>query len=172
MTVQMADYVTYNGRKFTLIDIEMGKSMIGELPGPGPLEERWVCTACWRGYTADYFIIDDCLYVIRSKGGAYDEDRDPADKTISPEMKRLHYTGSCIIAGDDAEEYRISDFLECYLNYEEALELHFTNGVLDEVRNLKDAVKEFREGAEAREYLARRDLKYEYDDRTYRWQER
>lgn len=49
----------------------------------------------------------------------------------------INFTGSCIIARTtDRNSWLNSDFLECYVNFDEALELHFTDGMLDEVLNL------------------------------------
>lgn len=186
MTIQAPDYVRYNNKKYTLIDIEKGKNMIGEISELTSLDECIVSTACWRGYTADYFIEDGRLYAVRSERTW----EDPEIIKVSSEKTRLHYTGSCIIAYDSEDDFMISDFLCCYLNYEEALELHFTNGVLDEVRDLSYAVREFHDGwenggierdskgiitgkgIETREHLTCRDLKYQYDENTYRWQRR
>lgn len=186
MTVQAADFVRYNNKDYTLIDIEQGKSMIGEVSDMTLFDECAVSTACWRGYIADYYIEDGCLYVIRSA-----HVWDVLEMTeVSLDKTRLHYTGSCIVAYDSENDFMISDFLCCYLNYEEALELHFTKGVLDEVRDLSDVAKEFQDGwenggiernsegiitekgKETREYLTRRDLKYQYDKNTYKWQRR
>ena len=108
-------------------------------------------------------------------------------KKIKSEKLFINYTGSCIIALAENEEKKFynSDFLECYLGYDVALELHFTNGILDEVINLGDAIIEFRALEETEEYksentqpftrkslrkeIAYKHLKYEYDYRNYKW---
>ena len=99
----------------------------------------------------------------------------------------MNYTRSCIIALAENEEKKFynSDFLECYLDYDIALELHFTNGILDEIINLADAINEMRELEKTEEYksentqpftrkslrkeIAYKHLKYEYDYRNYKW---
>ena len=78
-----------------------------------------------------------------------------------------------------------SDFLECYVRFDEAYELHFTDGILDEVLDLAKAITEAKDfidsdiyNEESTESYAERkcleeiafmNLKYEYDYRTYRW---
>lgn len=189
MTMQADDFVIYNKKQYTLIDVEKGKSMIDEIPCMASSEDIVVSTACWRGYTAEYYIVGDCLYGKRQEDSPRLTRRGFRNRKLSSGKKRLHYSGSCIVAYAD-NGFRNSDFLECYLHYDEALELHFTEGILDEVRNLNKAVEEFqigwedgtverdadgiitRKGMETREYLTRRDLKYQYDVSTYKWRER
>lgn len=139
-----------------------------------------LCTACWRGYTAQYRVTKEKLY-----GERYEWDYEKHKDVVS-ERLFVNYTGSCVIArAKDRKRWLNSDFLEYYLNYDEALELHFTDGILDGVRDLSEAIELAKEGklfvedeGEAGmnsqafggfDFIARKMLKYKYDYRTYKW---
>jgi len=179
MTIQASDSVRYNKKKYTLIDVEKDKQMIDCAKFVMPVSSHFFTSACWRGYTAEYTIENGKLYGIRTEYSSL-KDKHKSDKMF------VEFTGSCVIAiGEEEEEWCISDFLECYLDYKEALELHFTNGVLDEVRDLTEAIKEATLLRESEEYInktlepqeyrrlidliARKFLKYEYGFRSYMW---
>lgn len=179
MTVQAADYIYYNDKEYTLIDMELGKDMAEELIDPS--EKHVLSTACWRGYMAEYYIADNVLY-----GRTTTEEWQSVEDTESPKQ-RIHYTGSCVVAYNNEEMLFISDFLECYLGSDEAYELHFSDGILDEVRDLGKTILEYKKGwldggierdkdgiitaagMKQRDLLTRRDLKYKYGESTYRW---
>ncbi len=180
MTMQASDTVIYKRKKYTLIDVEKGKQMIDCAEFPGSGEIYAFSFACWRGYTAEYRIRDGKLYGVRC------EEKMEMETSLQSQEMFVNYTGSCVIAWNrDKDAWGNSDFLECYLDYDEALELHFTDGVLDEVRDLAEAIQEQKEwkkkvenGDEqakirlslvGREELARRYLKYEYDESSYMW---
>ena len=181
MTVQAADYMHIEKKKYTLIDIEDGKQIIDcavfEMPKhDGNIE---LSTACRRGYTADYHILGETLYGIKKheifiKPHVY--------KVIESPKTMIPYTGSCIIAYGRG---RNSDFIHSYIDYDEAFELYFKHGVLIETRTLISAIEkarafqetyeyknkmEPREISNLREKFAREPLKYRYDERrTYKW---
>ncbi len=139
MCMQETDYVYYRHKKYSLIDVEEGKQMIDTAkfimpPHIGGYES----TSCYRGYIAKYRIIKNKLYGIRYEdvGGSY-------DFYVRSAMKRMHYTGSCVVAANYRSRFlENTDFLECYLDYQEAIEMHFTDGILDGIWNLKDAIQE------------------------------
>ena len=138
MTVQAADYINYNGKKYTLIDMEYDKDMSEELvQWDHGNHAKIESSACWRGYIAEYWIIDNTLYGKK----IYDDDH---HESFFDHKIRVHYTGGCIIAFDDKDDFQISDFLVCYLDYSEALELHFTDGILDDINDLSDVGKMYR----------------------------
>lgn len=181
MTVQASDSVIYKKKKYTLIDIEKEKQIIDCAKFQMPNHSPAISSGCWRGYTAEYRIENDKLYGTRyeRKSGTWEE--------ISSKELFINYTGSCIIAmaEDEKKKWYISDFLSCYLDYDIALELHFTNGTLDEVLDLGEAISELRalEATEEyrsertqpntrhkiREKIARKYLTYEYDCASYKW---
>lgn len=178
MTVQVNDDVTYKDKKYILIDVEKNKQIIVCANFIMPKKKSFVVNSgCWRGYKASYYIINQKLYGIR-----YESD---FKNQISSEKLAMNYTGSCIIAGGNENLFLISDFLECYLDFDEAYELHFTNGLLDEEINLDNAITTFRkiessiiyqsaqttpyERASIRESFARKYLKYAYDLHSYKW---
>ena len=62
-------------------------------------------------------------------------------KDVKSDMQMMNFTGSCIIARTEGKNSWLnSDFLECYVNFDEAYELHFTEGTLDEVLDLGEAI--------------------------------
>ena len=120
------------------------------------------------------------LYGIRHERG------EDWNNIISSKQMPLNFTGGCVIAINNDENndmFCISDFLQCYIDYEEAYEIHFTNGILDEVLDLHTAIEEFRcikkskeyeeimqpyQRSELREEIARKYLRYSYDKRSYK----
>lgn len=180
MTVQAKDYVMFRNQEFVLIDVESGKQIIccADFVMPKPIEAVW-SSACQRGYTANYTIRDGKLYGIRCE---CDED----DNFVKSNELPLNFTGSCVIAsGEAGGRWGRSDFLECYLDFDKAFELHFTNGNLDEERCLSEAIAEMREiettaayksedtepieRSRIRKEIARKHLKYAYDRNSYKW---
>lgn len=180
MTVQASDSFLYKGKKYVLIDVEKGKQIIDCADFQMPEHAFSMCSACWRGYTADYTIKRNKLYAVR-----YEWDVNK-HKDVKSSQMFMKFTGSCVIARTKQKNtWMNSDFLECYVNFDEAYELHFTDGELDEVLDLAKAITEAKEFMESDIYLheatepqARRmpleqiaimNLKYEYDYRTYKW---
>lgn len=178
MTVQSSDYVYLNGRKYVLIDVEKDKQLIDSADFKVPeIESVVISTGCRRNYTANYFVENGELYGIKSVQMYGNAD------FISEKIK-MNYTGSIIIAYE-SEKLNISDFLDCYLDYEEAYELYFENGVIKEEYNLNIAIQHFKQiqlthnyknnmfpnqCMDLRKKLAYEYLKYLYDDiRSYKW---
>lgn len=169
MTVQMSDSFIYKRKKYVLVDVEENKQLIDCAEFQLSENPFALCSACWRGYTAEYRVTKGKLY-----GERYEWDNEKHEDIVS-ESLFLNYTGSCVVARTvNKNRWLNSDFLECYLNFDEALELHFTNGILDEVHDLAEAIKMANEGkmlADGANYdfIARYFLKYKYDYRTYKW---
>ena len=178
MTMQASDSVWLEGEEYVLIDVERGKQMITRAAfGKVDPLASYCSTDCWRGYTADYFVKDSYLSVIRYPNTVWREGEDN-DKT---KEVSVNFTGSCIVAKDDGW---CTDFIECYLGFDEALELYFKNGRLIERLSLKPAIEECRRIKETEEYknkmmpeernillknVALKHLKYHYGDKTYKW---
>lgn len=180
MTVQASDSFIYRKKKYVLIDVEKGKQIIDCADFQMPEHPLSICSACWRGYTAQYTVKKDKLFCVR-----YEWDADK-HKDVSSSQMFMKFTGSCVIARtNQMNAWMNSDFLECYLRFDEAYELHFTDGVLDEVLDLAKAITEAKEFMESDMYkdeatepqvrrmtleeIALMNLKYEYDYRTYKW---
>ena len=161
MSVQMPDFMRIFGKRFTLIDVESGKQVIscGTFNIP---ETSSICSACWRGYTAQYSIDGETLYGIKQVG------------SLKSHKVMIPFTGSCIVAYSKLK-HLISDFIFTYLDHDEAYELYFVNGKLVEQLSLASAIEKAKtfekEGTNIDdvESFSRQALKYEYDDSTYRW---
>ena len=183
MTVQASDSFIFKRKKYVLIDVEIGKQIIDCADFHMPEHNPSCCPACWRGYTADYKVRGDKLFGIRFEWDSI------LHKDVKSDMQMMNFTGSCIIARTEGKNSWLnSDFLECYVNFDEAYELHFTEGTLDEVLDLGEAIvkaKEFKASeiylsettepyvrGQHLEEIARMHLKYKYDYRTYRWRSR
>jgi len=73
MTMQASDFFCLDGKFYTLIDVEDKKQIIDYIPFPEPRPEFIsTCSACWRGYTAEYAVEDGFLFITRLS--AYDVD--------------------------------------------------------------------------------------------------
>lgn len=171
MTMQSRDYFYYKGQRFTLIDVEKGKQIIDYGRFNIPKVSRGFCSSCWRGYEAVYSVEKKQLWGIIKERIFLD------DEKYSNKVP-VYFTGSCIIALDDENEMNNSDFLEAYLDYKCAYELHFTRGILNGINDISKAIQEAKELENAnrdeyfkeRELLARKYLKYNYDEhKTYKW---
>ena len=196
MTVQRPDNVIFQNKRYRLIDIEKGKSIISEIDLVLPEGyEPELISSCWRRYTATYDVVNNTLYG-RKRVKAYkkliDDEWDII--TVFSDRVRLHYTGSCIVAYDKRRDV-FSDGLLDFLDFnDDVLELHFTDGVLDEARSLNNVVKEYQfaisvgmiridddieddivgsyERFKAIDSFVRSHLKYQYDKSTYKWTKR
>ena len=173
----------YFGKKqYTLIDVEEGKQMIDCADFIMPMYNGAIryTTACWRGYTAKYYVIRKILYGTKShdifaKCSKF--------KKITSLRTIIPYTGSCIIAYGGGWN---SDFIQSYLDYGEALELYFEQGVLKDKLSLISAIEKARAISKTAEYnkrkpcergslrkqIAREPLKYRYDENTYKWRKK
>jgi len=182
MTMQVADYVNIGKKRYVLIDVEKDKQIITCADFDMPNQNGIIAssTACWRGYMADYYVIRKILYGIKSQDIFFENSRE--NKKIKSSKTIIPYTGSCIIAYGD--EWN-SDFISSYIDYDEAFELYFENGILKEKLTLVSAIEKAKtfsktdeyknkmephERANIREQIAREPLKYNYDKRrTYKW---
>lgn len=178
MTIQVNDDFLFQNKNYILIDIEKDKQIIEYADFQMPRKKSWRrSTACVRGYRAQYSIDENKLYGIRYEDDWYDNARYASKKLF------IEYTGSCIVAFNNKfDVFNLADFLPTYLDFDEALELHFTYGNLDEVFDLKEAIQEARNLGEIKndnriqDYrkawyeIAFKYLKYEYDHvQSYKW---
>ena len=61
----------------------------------------------------------------------------------SPKL-RMNYTGSLLLARNRDEHFSFADFINCYLNFDEAFEFYFIDGELAEITDLSEALEEWR----------------------------
>ncbi len=177
MTIQACDYVWYKGEKFVLIDCEKNKDMIDS--ANFDLKNQFMWTACYRGYTAEYFIEEDVLFGIKSVSRLIrtDSKKNPIRIETEQTLKlKLNYNGSIVIASNNDERLLFLDFLDSYLDCEQAFEMYFIDGCLMEVNDLLKAIKEwkeieksmksenidFRDIYNAKRVFAEKHLEYEY----------
>ena len=92
MTVQASDSFIFKRKKYVLIDVEIGKQIIDCADFHMPEHNPSFCTACWRGYTADYKVRGDKLFGIRFEWDSI------LHKDVKSDMQMMNYTGSCSIA--------------------------------------------------------------------------
>ena len=95
-------------------------------------------TSCWRGYLIGLEIKNDLLYARRRILGFREESRDL--KLFSSEETPLDFSGAILISDSGYAEYR-----EAILAGTEALELHFTNGRLDDVIDHSEIYERYEE---------------------------
>ncbi|MCR5599858.1 MAG: hypothetical protein K6G33_03815 [Ruminococcus sp.] len=171
MTMQSRDYFYFKGQKFTLIDVEKGKQIIDFGRFNIPKIKQGYCSSCWRGYTAVYSVEKKQLWGIKYN-------RESGDIEDVSRKTPVFFTGSCIIALDNNRDLKNSDQLADFLSFEYAFELHFTRGILTEINDISKAIQEAKELEndnrdeyfKERELLARKYLKYNYDEhKTYKW---
>jgi hypothetical protein len=174
MTFQASDHLYLGNKKYLLIDVEDGKQLIDLAVFDMPEHNDQIViisTDCWRGYTANYYVTRNVLYGVKNEE-TYSDDL-KRDRKIRSPRKMIPFTGGCIIGrGDPFNE----DFLESYLDCDEAYELSFENGVLKEKRSLSSAIEKARLVPDNDDkwtkikMIAREPLKHRYGQSTYKWQ--
>lgn len=142
MTIQMNDYVYFEDKQYVLIDCEKGKDPIDSAPFEVD-DMQQLCTACYRGYMAEYFIEEDYIYGIKESLEIEKEDKKANLKSVKSAKHKLGYSGSLIIARDKDGSLGSADNTHSYLYYDEAYELYFEDGMILEVCDLKEALEEF-----------------------------
>lgn len=173
MTMQFCDYVWYNGVKFTLVDTEEGTSLIDS--ADFDVEGGACCTACYRGYTAEYFIEDGVIYGEKTVEN-YPAGGHIIEQIISGRMV-MHYTGSLVIAANKNGGYvpaqDVADFLFC----DRAMELTFADGQLIDAIDLTPAAQAWKNSPrcatlqqefDREKEAARAALSHEYGT-NYKW---
>ena len=130
---QLKDYFYYDDRKFMLLAISDDKHLIKCAEFHIPYDVQFSkSTNNWRGYQATYYAEDNKLYGIKNIW-AYNE-------PIYSDKMFLDFTGYCIITDVDVR------FGTCYYEYlycNEAYELKYKHGILQNVNNLSTAIHEF-----------------------------
>ncbi|MDE5769419.1 MAG: hypothetical protein K2H82_08540, partial [Oscillospiraceae bacterium] len=137
MTMQSSDYLYYQGKKYTLIAIEKDTDLIHS--ADFGLESRGYSTDCRRGYEAEYFIEHNFLYGEKT----IEDDTTIANCFLKSQKLSMNYTGSLLLARNQEERFLISDFIKCYLDFDEAFEFYFIDGELAEITDLSHAIQEW-----------------------------
>ncbi len=174
MTMQFCDYVWYNGVKFTLVDTEEGTSLIDS--ADFDVEGGTCCSACYRGYTAEYFIEDGVIYGEKTVEN-YPAGGRVIEQIISGRMV-MHYTGSLVIAANKDGRHFPAQNITDFLDSDRALELTFADGQLIDVIDLTPAVQAWKgshriaenweQEYAQRDEAARAALSHEYGT-NYKW---
>jgi len=90
MTMQAADYVNIRRKKYVLIDVEKDKQIITcanfNMPESNGIIS--LSTACWRGYTAEYYVVRNNLYGMKCQEIYFEELK--KEKTIK--SSRVFYS--------------------------------------------------------------------------------
>lgn len=165
MTMQIPDMVIFKDEEYYLLDIEKGKkifdydSYIKESNFPISIS-----SACWRGYTMEYSIINGSLFLTLLNDGECNE--------------KLEFSGGIFIVKD--EEHYNTDFLTGVFGFRCALELIFDKGILIKSHNLKAMLDEFNGLEEdiigyayqekANEILKKHCL-IKYEENNYKWRD-
>lgn len=178
MTVQASDSIIHKRKKYYLIDIEKGKDLIGSADFGVTTPKDIVMTCCYRNYIAEYFIEKKILYGIKN---TFDIECDGV-KDISSDKHFMNFTGNIIVARNkDSNKWWNTDFFECLLDFDEAIELHFENGMLVNESSLSGAIAEWSENADteypnwqeksdAKMKVIKKYLTAEYNyGKTYKW---
>lgn len=188
MTAQISDYVVFSGKEFSLIDTEKGKDLYSTIPVEATKETNATknfgflnSTACYRHHFAYYFIKDDILYGVDGRSCETEGAIEFSDK-----FKKCDYTGAMLIAYHEEDSIPFnSDFIDSFIRANEAYEIHFKKGKIDDIVDLKTVIERFREGTdnynkyleigknfefEKREKFIKTFLKYKYNEKsTYKW---
>ena len=186
MTMQASDSVRYKKKVYTLVDCTSNLIATADF---GIMGSDVTCTACYRGYTAEYSVKKNVLYGVKHINGFLRLE----GEELESDWLKMNFTGSILIA-KPGERYFNSDFIDSYLFADIAYELRFEDGVLQEEISLSEAIKEWKEmevqidkenaekvkqgiyedeyegyrrKADIREEFARKHLKYKYCD--YKW---
>lgn len=142
MTHQYKDLIIYNQKELVLIDTEDGKLIYDLFNTVFKLEEfSDVCSfssALHRGHQERYEIIGNQLWgqMIERHFNLERDKKKWYETTESSDLRKIPYTGSCVISKNSYSD----DWLSGYLKVDEAYELHFTEGILDEAIDLREAI--------------------------------
>lgn len=156
-------------KKYTLIDVEKGKEINGRvkfvMPAKVTKKNLAWSTACWRGYTMDYHVVQGKLYGVKKQEiwlEKYDREEVGSPKVF------IQFTGSCIVARDFIGQYPSIE--PQLLDFTEAFELYFEQGRLKEKLSISSVLEEAKviaEGPEKDLYSAHqtvlKSLKYKYN---------
>ena len=164
MTAQINDVFQYQGDSYCIAGISEG-----ELFDPSVLELKPVgtCSACWRGYLADFGVVDQHVALINLHTQLCTDDEEmrpiqgPVINGISPKPKddeddwfnnhyldinfHLEYSGGLLIADRFIKELYVHMGFHPAWKYETVHELIFANGVLTAAHNRSEQMAEIRD---------------------------
>ena len=149
MTHQRKDIVVFNNKEFVLFDTEDNKLIFDcfktlDIPVNkymlGPID---VNSALHRGHNERYEIRENVLWgqMIKQNLVIDKPNKKWYEKTLYSDLVPIPFTGACVIGNGSYAD----DWLVGYIHGNEAYELHFTSGILDECFNLKEAIDFYNE---------------------------
>lgn len=183
MSIHTDDYVLFENKGFTLLDCDRGKLVVNSFEDKELIlkeAHHWLSyTACLKGsrrrsLCGEYEIINNTLLGRIHLPTVYLSDSAVADGIYS-RKKVVPYNGAFVIGRPVDVWTGATEYVMC----EEAYELHFTNGVLDDCLDLRKGIDELLRFWDAsissdalgkhplnddyKEAIAVQHLKYEYD---------
>ncbi|UFS99587.1 hypothetical protein [Nocardia huaxiensis] len=142
MTSQQPDNVDYNGGRYELVGVRGSRLFDPEELG---LELRPLSTACWRGFTCSYAVVDNRL-ILTNLALSIDN---PPDELLgapvttngygaqcAPNRALIEFTGGLLIGDDLDGEYYIHLGFQPAWTYRTVHELDFVHGQLVHARDL------------------------------------
>lgn len=157
MTAQIPDYYIYKNDEYKIV--ALSKSMNFNPQNYGIIPEEWISTACYRGYWCTYCIEDKILYLknlsVICKDDIYPSFRGVhaskleevgfSDYYVYKNVNMpMQYTGRIVLGKDFLREYYIHMGYQRAWSYETLLEMVFENGVLLDVIDHSNEMKEIR----------------------------
>ena len=156
-TSQIPDLLIYNGDTLSIFANPLEQLYDNDSIKPNFFGDKEGCisTACWRGYEAEWEIIDNDLYLIGIYSCCYYEDSIKAnlkdlfgEKCVSGKVKANWFTGKIIVPQGKLLYYINMGYESLY---EKELEIEFSNGKLVGTRtydNSKSRQSEFSQNSE------------------------
>lgn len=169
-TAQMPDILIYNGDTLSIFGNPLEQLYENDSIRPNFFGEKEGCesTACWRGYQAEWTIIDENLYLTGIYSCCYDEDSLKADlkelfgnKFINGRVNADWFNGD-IIAPQGKLLYYIHMGYESL--YEKELEFRFEKGKLTGTRTYDNSK------SRQSDYSQNDRLRLEYIYKNIRWE--
>lgn len=155
MTAQVSDVFRYRDAYYALAGISEGEVFDISVFG---LELNHFCSACWRGYTAEFAVVQgrlvlDELHVRLKRPG-----EGPAINELKPYLKngcdhyeglgyQLEYSGGLLLADGFIQSLYVHMGFHPAWKYETVIELIFDAGILKKEIDRSDRMAEIREMA-------------------------
>ncbi len=161
MTAQMNDGFRLRGQQYSLAGISEGRLFD---PSAFDLKPIAVCSACWRGYCAEFGLDGSRLVLDALHVGLHPRDSMEANGPVingvhpqGPNSKRaffnnfyeglripIEYTGGLLLGDDFIKDLYVHMGFHPAWKYRRVVELIFTNGVLTDEFDRSDQMAQFR----------------------------
>ena len=167
MTAQFNDIFLYQGERYAVSGISEGELFDPKLLGLNPVA---ACTACWRGYVAEFSILDARLVLQNLSVNLYNLDDEEAGRQseTGPEINgvlplhpdgeyelfnnryenlnyHLEYSGGLLIADGFIQELYVHMGFHPAWKYERVIEFIFDNGSLIDEQDRSYQMSEIRQ---------------------------